>query len=461
MNKDKKQIALVIGDIMLDVTYYGMVERVSPEAPCPIFNQQSIAESRLGGAGYVANQLAALNVEVHLCGIIAKDKSGQRINELAEESSIDTTLVFDSGKITTTKTRYVAGEQKQQVFRVDAEQYHSFNALERESIHSYIRTHERALSYVLFVDYDKGAIDEEFCQSTILICKELSIPTFVDIKSPSFTKYKNAETVKGNRHEISRMMSVLGLTDGNYVEIKNKLACGNLIITCGSRGITYVTSDNAINHDVAISRNLYDVTGAGDVVSAFYVASILSGASVPKAIANANRAASLKVSRFGCPTLSWEDLSTHNKKLVSVKELVSIIPREKSIVFTNGCFDIIHTGHIDLLNAASSYGDILVVGLNSDKSIKRLKGPNRPINDLESRVSVLSALECVNFIVVFDDDTPLSIIQELRPSVLVKGGDYTKDQIVGADFVEEHGGQVRIVPIIHNVSSTTIVNRLT
>ena len=457
---DCRHTALVIGDIMLDETYYGSVERISPEAPCPVFNRESIAECELGGAGYVARQLVALNVEVHLCGIIAKDKSGQRVSELVKESNINTTLVFNSGWKTTTKTRYIAGEQKQQVFRVDSEIMHSFDLQERESIHSFIRENAKAIDYVLIVDYGKGAIDEVFCQSTILLCKDFSIPTFVDIKFPSFTKYKYADTVKGNRNEINRLSRLMGLSDDNYIETKKKLECDNLIITCGSKGIKYVTSDNELHHDVAISRTLFDVTGAGDVVSAFYVASLLSGASVPKAIANANRAASLKVGRHGCPTLTWEDFSSSTQKLVSVKELVSIIPHGKRVVFTNGCFDIIHTGHIDLLNAAASFGDFLVVGLNSDNSIRRLKGPNRPINDLESRISILSALESVNFIVVFDDDTPLSIIQELCPSVLVKGGDYSKNQIVGADFVEGYGGEVRIVPFIHNISTTQIVNRL-
>jgi len=460
MNMGCRHMVLVIGDIMLDETYYGTVERISPEAPCPVFNQESIAEYGLGGAGYVARQLAALNIEVHLCGIIANDKSAQRISELAKESSINTTLVFNSGETTTTKTRFIAGEQKQQVFRVDADNKHSFDTQERERIHSFVREYAKTIEHVLIVDYGKGAIDESFCQSIIYLCRGLSIPTFVDIKTPSSSKYKYADTVKGNRNEISRLSSLFGLPDDSFIETKKKLECDNLIITCGAKGIKYVTPDNELHHDVAISRTLFDVTGAGDVVSAFYVASILSGAPVSKAIANANRAASLKVGRHGCPTLSWEDLSSHAPKLVSVKQLASIIPHGKRVVFTNGCFDIIHTGHIDLLNAAASFGDILVVGLNSDKSVKRLKGPNRPINDLESRISILSALESVNFIVVFDDDTPLSIIKELCPSVLVKGGDYTKNQIVGADFVEGYGGQVRIVPFIHDVSTTKIVSKL-
>lgn len=450
---------LIIGDIMLDKTYYGIVERISPEAPCPVFNHISRIENGLGGAGYVAKQLSSLQINVFLCGLSANDISGKRIIELAKESNIDTSLIFNTAESTTVKTRFVAGEQNQQVFRYDSEIYHSFNVDEQNTIISFIKNNASVLEQVLLVDYDKGVVNDIFSQTVIRTCKELSICTYVDIKAPSFARYQHAETVKGNLNEIRRLSQSLKI-ENSFPEIKKELNCKVLIITCGASGVYYLGADNIIHHDITVSRNLFDVTGAGDVVSAFYVASILKGASMAEAVANANRAASIKVGIHGCPVLTWTDISTHNKKLVSVKYLLSFIAPTKKIVFTNGCFDVLHSGHIDLLNAASSFGDVLVVGLNSDKSIRKIKGPNRPINDLESRISVLSALESVDYIVVFDDDTPLSIIQELNPSVLVKGGDYQKHQIVGAEYVEGNGGEVRIIPIVHNISSTKIVNRL-
>lgn len=445
---------------MLDETFYGSVERISPEAPCPVFNHLFNVESKLGGAGHVAHQLSELQINVFLCGLTANDKKGQRIIELANKANIDTSLIFNTGERTTIKTRFIAGEQNQQVFRADYESYHSFNKAEQDAILSFIKVYASSIEQVLLIDYGKGALDEIFCQAVIQTCNNFSIPTFVDIKSPSVFKYRHSETIKGNRYEIRGLSQSLNVEDEDFVEIRKQLKCNNLIVTCGSNGIFYLGPDDIVHHDIAISRKLYDVTGAGDVVSAFYVASTLMGETMTEAISKANKAASIKVGIQGDLMISWDDISTRNKKLVTVKTLRSLIPSGRKVVFTNGCFDIIHSGHIDLLSTASSFGDILVVGLNSDESIRKLKGPNRPINDLESRISVLSALESVDYIVVFDEDTPISVIQELKPNVLVKGGDYKKEQIVGAEYVEKNGGEIIIVPIIHNVSSTKIANQL-
>lgn len=458
-NRNIHKAALVIGDIILDRTYCGLVERISPEAPCLVFRNQNDVVNQLGGAAYVASQLAALSINVYLCGIIANDKSGEKIKGLLENSRIDTSLVSASGELTTTKTRYVVGTNKQQVFRVDTEQLQSFNLENRNHVLSFIRKNSDDIGCVVLVDYEKGVLDSVFCQEVIQLCKQLSIHSFVDIKSSFISKYSCASIIKGNEHEIRQMFLASNLDMDDYLGLKKKIACSTLIVTCGEKGIIYVGPDDIIRHDDATRKRLFDVTGAGDVVTSFYVASLLYGFSCSESIANANKAAGVKVGLSGCPIISWKEMNFNSTKLISIENIKSIKEEAHTIVFTNGCFDVLHAGHIDLLKKASSLGDCLVVGLNSDSSIRRIKGDERPINDLESRIIVLSAIECVDYIIVFEEDTPLSLIQKICPNVLAKGGDYTKDEVVGAEFVESNGGDVVLIPIVHDLSSSMIINK--
>ena len=460
MQEEKQKIVLVIGDIILDKTYFGRVERISPEAPCLVFNQSDDRVESLGGAAYVASQLATLAIPVSLCGTIACDAAGRSVQNMLEEKGIGTELMFTSAEQTTTKNRYVTHEKLQQVFRVDSEHSHRLAQDEQNFIMAYIRETANILDHVVLIDYEKGVLSDSFCQEIIALCNRLTIPTFVDIKSSSCAKYKGANTIKGNQKEIQQMLVRLGCEDTDYPALKKELECANLIMTCGADGISYISEENTFHHEGVIRRHSFDVTGAGDIVSAFYIASIRFGKSIHESISIANRAAGIKVSTFGCPVLTWDEIWEKKSKLLTIDGCRKCIHPGKTIVFTNGCFDVLHAGHVDLLQKAASYGDILVVGLNSDNSIRRIKGESRPINNLDSRVAVLSALECVDYIIVFDEDTPLNIIREICPDVLVKGADYSMNQIVGAEYVEAHGGKVIRVPFTYPVSSSMILNKL-
>lgn len=441
---------------MLDKYIGGTVERISPEAPCPVFSKQSDT-NQLGGAANVAAQLRQLGANVILAGCVADDESGKAIINAAKEKHISTELISIDKTKTTVKSRFIANTH-QQVLRLDDEQIENGSTEFYENLYSYIENHKSDLSIVVLSDYEKGVLSLDSTQTIINLCNHFGIPSIVDIKSTDSKKYKGATIVKGNEKEFARMFALKQEDIEEINNIQNLIHHLNsklLVITLGKKGLIACDADRKYCFKSS-ERNVYDVTGAGDVVTAYISYLFSQDYQTSDILDLANRAAGIKVERLGNSTVSLQDVLHTKARCV---EHICEVCKNKKVVFTNGCFDIIHSGHITLLKEASELGDVLIVGLNSDDSIKRLKGCNRPINNLESRINVLSAISYVDYIIVFNDDTPIDIIKHLKPDFLVKGGDYRIEDIVGADYVNSYGGNVSIIPFREDISTTSIINK--
>lgn len=446
---------LVIGDLMLDKYIGGPVERISPEAPCPVFYKKSVT-NQLGGVANVAAQLKQLGANVILAGCIANDEAGKAIINAANDKHISTELISIDKTKTTVKSRFIANTH-QQVMRLDDEQIEIGSTEFYENLYSFIREYKSDLSIVVLSDYEKGVLSLDVTQTIITLCNHLGIPSIVDIKSADSKKYKGATIVKGNEKEFARMFSLEQEDIEDINNIHNLIHYLNsklLVITLGRKGLIACNADNKYCFKSS-ERNVYDVTGAGDVVTAYISYLFSQDYRTSDILDLANRAAGI-IEHLGNSIVSMEDVLYN--KIRSIEHICEVC-KNKKVVFTNGCFDIIHSGYITLLKEASELGDILIVGLNSDNSIMRLKGSNRPINNLENRINVLSAISYVDYIVVFEDDTPIGIIKHLKPDYLVKGGDYRIENIVGADYVKSYGSNVCIIPFREDISTTSIINK--
>lgn len=449
---------IVIGDIMLDEYIFGDVNRVSPESCCPVL-LETHRSYQLGGAANVARQLKELGSNVKLIGIIGSDGVGKKITNLLHKAQIDCTGVFVHDIVTTCKKRYV-NSLNQQMFRVDNECYTSFEVAELEMLIGQVC--QKDVECVVISDYNKGVISKKVCEEIVLCARKHNKTLFVDIKESSVDKYRGATIVKGNKREIFGLLKDRQPEQDIktvLLELRQILDTSLLVMTCGGEGIVSVDEKGFVYELPAEERNVFDVTGAGDIVTSFCVYLINKGYDVEQALYYANKAANIKVERFGNSSVRLDEVLCFPNKIISIKQLRSRAEGKK-IVFTNGCFDIIHAGHIDMLQKAKRKGDILVVAINSDSSVRRLKGEGRPINSLEERIKVLSAIDCVDFIMPFDEDTPKALIERICPDVLVKGGDYSIETIVGAECVINKGGEVCVVPFVYNTSTTQLLNSL-
>lgn len=455
-NIDQKNI-IVIGDVMLDEYVLGTVNRVSPESCCPVLLKQNV-KYQLGGAANVAFQLAQMGRNVTLFGIVGKDESSLTVKRLLKENGI-TSLLVEHDICTTKKTRFI-NDVMQQMFRTDEEVYETFDSFELAQITNFIQSNCSKISNIILSDYNKGVLDTMCCQRIISIANKVGLATFVDIKVEDKERYTGATIIKGNKKEISRLIQVAPIDSCNYVseigKLKEKLATKAIVVTEGKDGIGLYENDRW--HKTSSRQvSVYDVTGAGDIVIA-YISMLYGSLPLAEIMEIANEAASVKVTRFGNSHVSLKEVVKDSKtKIVSIEEFLDL-SKGKKVAFTNGCFDILHAGHVDLLHYSKTKGDILVVALNSDKSIKRLKGDARPINSFELRANVLSAIEDVDYIIEFDDDTPINLIRCISPYALIKGGDYTMDTIVGAEHVLSYGGIVEAMPFNYNISTTKILN---
>lgn len=461
----KRYNILVVGDIMLDHYIFGEAVKISPDAPCPVFITGK-EEYRLGGASNVANQLACCGCNVYLAGVIGNDTEGSALLELAERQSINCNLLSShDGGSTTIKTRYIANN-RYQLLRVDKDCSVKCGQDEFLKIEKFIRSTASEVSAVVLSDYDKGVLSSDAIKNLIHWSNSACIPSIVDIKKSDYRSYQNATIVKGNLNEFCRIFipDYCSLTVEQRIEqiqdrlkdIRRSFNCKLLIITCGKYGLIGISDTDELYKVPAIQSAVSDVTGAGDVVTAYAIYLYINGYGFKDILSLINVAAGLSISDVGTTIVPVEAVLGRKSKVVSVNDLCRNQYLGKT-VFTNGCFDLIHAGHIDTLRAAKQLGDTLIVGLNSDSSIKRIKGESRPFNDLYKRIQVLSELSCVDFIVVFDDDTPINVIESIRPSVLVKGGDYKIDEIIGNEFVKSYGGDVVVVPIRQDVSSSKLL----
>ena len=445
----KKKIT-VIGDVMIDWYLHGESSRISPEAPVPVVNFKE-SKFQLGGAANVANNLKHLEIEPFLIGAIGNDHFGSLLKEHLKAEKIKFNLLTEKSFQTICKQRLMSSNQ--QLARIDYEKYFHGSKL-TNIFNTFIRNIAKT-DLIIVSDYGKGTIFN--ARKLIQSAKKLKKKILIDPKGKDFTKYKGANLITPNKAEFENIMGKVGSKRDLANKAKKMLEDLNLeslIVTLGSEGMYVLTKSNKkITGDFinAYPQEVFDVSGAGDTTISALGAALSEGNDIFSAAEFANLAASISVSKLGTSTVSKDEVASLEASKGN---------KEQVIVFTNGCFDIIHSGHLDLLKEARSYGDKLIVGLNSDKSISKLKGSDRPIIGQSERKKILSALKFVDEVIIFNEENPLKLIKKLKPSILVKGADYAKEQVVGGEFVESYGGEIKLVKLTKGKSSSKIINKL-
>jgi D-beta-D-heptose 7-phosphate kinase/D-beta-D-heptose 1-phosphate adenosyltransferase len=465
-NLPQKHI-LVVGDMMLDRYVRGNVNRISPEAPIQILNVEH-EEARPGGAANVANNLRELGARVTIVGQVGDDKPAHTLIELLKQRGITPVVVETKHKPTSTKTRIIA--HNQQMLRVDEEKTDPLCKKEEKELITKIKAIINDIDCVVVSDYNKGTLTQWVCRGLVSNIKKHRKLTIVGLKSRDYGKYKNVDGVSLNRGELNLISNTADIKNGATRIIK-ELGLKFLVVTLGEKGLNVFTKDKKV-YVPATARQVYDVTGAGDTVLAVYSYCMSCNIGVDDSARIANTAAGIVVGRLGTATVSRSEivssilgyLPVFGQKIIDRKDIPLLVKKLKEegkrIVFTNGCFDLLHLGHVRLLQFAKSRGDILIVGLNSDSSVKKLKGQNRPIINQQDRERFLAALESVDYVVVFSEETPLNLIRKIRPDVLVKGADWLGKKIVGREFVERYGGRVEVAPYIEGYSSSGLIERI-
>ena len=479
LDKISQTSILVIGDVMLDRYAWGRVKRISPEAPVPVVLIKDKTEV-LGGAGNVAANLKGLGSAVFLVGVCGADETGKCLKAMLDEKGINNHMLIDPSRPTITKTRVMA--QGQQLSRLDEEDVQLFSSELQEEIMTVFKEKLSWCQTVIVSDYGKGLSQTpNMCQTIIQLCRKHSIPVLIDPKGNDWERYKGATSVTPNRAELELVAG--GLVDGDEKKlvalaktVRTRFSLDSLLVTLGAKGMCLERPENPTFLIPAKAREVYDVSGAGDTVIATLAAGLAAGFSFPGAVEISNVAAGIVVGKLGTQPITFAELkaglridSSNGRgnspaKLVPLEYATLQVQAwradQKRIVFTNGCFDLLHPGHVHLLNEAKALGDKLVIGLNSDASIKRLKGTNRPILQEQERASLVSALSSVDLVVIFEKDTPLALIEALRPDILVKGSDYSLDKVVGLDVVESYGGKVALIPLMEGLSTTELISKI-
>ena len=461
---------LVVGDVMLDQYVWGDVERISPEAPVPIV-RATARDQRPGGAANVAMNLARLGACVTLAGLAGGDREQEILESLLADEGIEPRLTVALGTPTTTKLRILSGHQ--QMMRLDMES----RAVQPGKV--YARLLESASAAlpaaeaVVLSDYAKGSLPEDICEALIGEAIQRQIPVIVDPKQQDFGRYRGATTICPNLRELA---AATGEPVDDLERVLNagqslvpELALQYFVTTLGEKGITVLWPESRL-HAPAVVRQVYDVSGAGDTVLAILALALACRMPIESAVELANIAAGVVVGKVGTVpiqrgelvgALSQDAALGMDEKVLALDRLLARLQTWRCsgerIVFTNGCFDLLHIGHIRLLEEARRKGERLIVGLNSDNSVRRLKGTGRPIVSEQERARVLAALSAVDAVVVFEPDTPLQLIEAIRPDVLVKGGDYTEEKVVGAQQVRAWGGRVEIIPLLAGSSTTRLI----
>ena len=477
--KKNKTRVLVVGDIMLDEYVWGKVDRISPEAPVQIIKVDS-RNYVLGGAANVAHNLADMGATVEICSVIGDDDNGKILNRLISGTGIKSSGIFhESGRKTTLKTRVIA--HSQQVVRVDEETAIPVKKEVREKVLSYIGKKVKLFDGVILSDYAKGFLTEDFIASLMKLCKKAKKIVIADPKGINYSKYCGATIITPNLKELEIASGIKldsSLKEVNENEIRQaseklmkETNCSTIIVTRGKDGMSVCRHGKNTVHIKAEAKEVYDVSGAGDTAIAALGLALFSGFDEVIGARLANIAAGIVVGKIGTATASKEEILKKiddnfslTDKFLTSKQLPLVVSRlkanNKKIVFTNGCFDLLHIGHIFLLQKAKSFGDVLIVGLNSDESIRNLKGDKRPLISEKERALVLSALNCVDYIVIFSEETPLELINEIKPDVLVKGGDYKRHEVVGHKEVESYGGRVELIPFFQGTSTTGLIEKI-
>ncbi|MES2502026.1 MAG: D-glycero-beta-D-manno-heptose-7-phosphate kinase [Pseudomonadota bacterium] len=470
---NQQQHALVIGDVMLDRYLIGSVGRISPEAPVPIvlLNQQN---ERAGGAANVAANLALLGIKTHMIGCVGDDSEGATLVKLLQQLAIDTSGIYTSkNRPTIAKTRVLSGHQ--QMLRLDQESNAAFNDAENAGLNTAIKQ-QLALkpSVVILSDYAKGLLSEATCQAIIAQCKASNITVLVDPKGRDYSKYSGATALTPNKKETAEACDTT-IDDADLISkastLKKQLNLSFLAVTRGEEGISLI--DDKTHHLPAIAKQVFDVSGAGDTVIATLAAGLMHNLSVLQSLQLANIAAAVVVGKVGTVPISQADLlealasQQGSKQASKVCDLDALNLKvnawkkaNQKIVFTNGCFDLLHAGHVTYLEAAKKRGDKLILGLNTDRSVSAIKGPTRPVVHENDRARVLAALESVDAVILFDEDTPLNLINAIKPSVIAKGSDYTAEQVVGGKEVQSWGGEIALIDLVEGRSTSNIIKKM-
>ncbi|WP_196140043.1 bifunctional D-glycero-beta-D-manno-heptose-7-phosphate kinase/D-glycero-beta-D-manno-heptose 1-phosphate adenylyltransferase HldE [Aliikangiella sp. G2MR2-5] len=463
----EKSHVLVVGDLMLDRYWYGGSTRLSPEAPVQVVNVGNV-EERPGGAGNVALNIASLGGKVSLVGITGKDEAAEQLKTGLTGANVSCDFESIADLPTITKLRVIS--RQQQLIRMDFEE--KFNGRGVFGIAEKTKRHIKQAGALVLSDYAKGTLED--VQRLIEIGKAQNIPILVDPKGSDFSRYKGATIVSPN---LSEFEAVVGhcRDEKSLVEKGQALLKQHyweaLLITRGEKGMTLLREGKPELHLPAMAREVFDVTGAGDTVIATLACALAAGSEIEDAVALANIAAGIVVLKLGTATVSRHEIRRSMRTrgelgsgVMSEEQLKIAVDEAKAhgekVVMTNGCFDILHAGHVSYLQAAKQLGARLIVAVNDDHSVTELKGPGRPVNPLNRRMSVLAALGSVDWVVSFSESTPQRLIEYISPDVLVKGGDYTPEQIAGAEHVRANGGDVRVLPFIDGVSTTKIIESL-
>jgi D-beta-D-heptose 7-phosphate kinase / D-beta-D-heptose 1-phosphate adenosyltransferase len=456
---------LVIGDVMLDRYWSGQAARISPEAPVPVVRVKHM-EERVGGAANVALNIAKLGGKVTLLGVIGDDAEGETLTQILQAVNVNCDFVTESAIRTICKLRIMA--QHQQLIRVDFEETHL--EFDHAALHQRLEQQLANHDVIVFSDYSKGTLSD--VAEYIKLAKQQGLTTLIDPKGRDYQRYAHADILTPNLAELQAVVGVCHDDTGLIAKARQLLHSHhipNLLLTRGEAGMTLIQTESA--HSLpAQAKDVFDVTGAGDTVIAVMALSIAIGKSLTDAMYLANLAAGIVVGKLGTSTVSILELTRamHGDRdssfgVVTEDELLRLIAAAKAhderVIMTNGCFDLLHAGHVTYLQQARALGDRLIVAVNSDDSVQRLKGESRPINGLQERMTVLAALACVDWVVAFEEDTPERLYCRLLPDVIVKGGDYKPDEVAGAECVVKAGGEVKILTFVEGHSTTNMINK--
>ena len=466
-NTDPK--ILVIGDLMIDNYLWGSCERISPEAPVPVINIRS-ESSVLGGAGNVINNLYSLGATVDIISVIGECETSKELKGLLSTINVDTQfLIIQKDRITSKKSRVISSQQ--QVARYDRESTEEINNESKATILTTFKKIVNNYDVILLSDYGKGVLTFDLTQSLINTANNNQKKILVDPKGLDYSKYKGAYLLTPNKKEASEATNIAiddleSLTQA-LRSLKEKCNLSYSLITLSEEGVAIF--DNELRIYPTQAQEVFDVTGAGDTVLASLGFALSCNKDIDEAVKFANLASGVVVGKIGSATATLNEIidyeSSLNKpsseeRIKTIDEITFIVKelknKNKKIIFTNGCFDILHIGHVKYLEKAKSFGDILILGLNSDRSVRRLKGENRPVNSIDDRAYILASLEIVDYVVIFDNDTPLNLIKRIKPDVLVKGGDYEGKEIVGQEIAKD----VKLVKFIDGRSTTKIIQRI-
>jgi len=467
---DKTQV-LVVGDLMLDRYWHGAASRISPEAPVPVVNVEQ-SEDRIGGAGNVALNIASLGAGAFLVGVVGEDDAATSLKTRLESAGIHCDFQISETKPTITKLRVIS--RHQQLLRLDFEEL--FAAEDCAHLPQKTEMLLPNVGALVLSDYAKGALSDP--QSLIELARQKNVPVLVDPKGTDFERYRGATLLTPNLAEFE---AVVGECPNEQAivekgaELLQTLDIDALLITRSEKGMTLLhkgsCQDTEVLHLPARAREVFDVTGAGDTVISVLATALAAGEGLPEAMAMANIAAGIVVGKLGTATVSMPELRRaisqeqgSERGVVNEEQLLVDVADARAhgekIVFTNGCFDILHAGHVGYLEQARKQGDRLILAINSDASVTRLKGEGRPINPVERRMAVLAGLEAVDWVVSFEDDTPERLLELIKPDILVKGGDYSRKEVVGWEIVESYGGEIAVLDFLDDCSTTAIVEKI-